>query len=676
MNQKAVSLLLFILILPSLAAADIIISKPKIAQVPTGKIEVGASPEISLQYKNTTGRTVYLTEADIFLDYDPSLIDAIIGLVNNKSDYLLVKGADLDTPGKINYRLKVSSQNPNPLKVGNNRIIDLATIIFHVNQRAAVKRSVRLFDWSEGRSNSVRDQDQVDVTGLVIDPEMTYLEESAPPQFTGLSQVASANMLGETNPGNTLVLDWRTPAGAFDLTRFYDNKLSYRVFRKSQDTDWQEISEAQPAPDPYTDPIERYPYKGNTNTEYLFEDKGLNDGQSYLYKVTAIDDTSPQPNEQTNTAVLRGVPLDLTPPQEVSNLSASVGNNLITLKWTNPKDPDLGGVVIMVNEDKPISNGFLGQASTTKDGPEYKPGDEPFGQGNGQIIYVSPQANNFAAVPEEFADTYAANGLQTNYKIFTYDLAMPGPPREFGRNYSRGVAISETAGIAPRPITNFKAEVGEYPGEILLMWNNSLDDFAGGTLVRFTNNDRLKFAILKNERSGDLLADFPAYGGPGDLDGYFVSGFEPEKTYYFSAFAHNATEQELDPKDPASMALHHFSSGQIASVYLPKIEAEETEAGIRPATPQNEPEPELEIQFGKRIYRQALVDKGLEFFVTEQPEIKMAVSISKPFSLDQTASSYYMIRDKAVTHTFKKKNIEKDKASFAFSLPDPLTPGK
>ncbi|MFH1683444.1 MAG: hypothetical protein ABIA67_01030, partial [Candidatus Margulisiibacteriota bacterium] len=520
-----------------------------------------------------------------------------------------------------------------------------------------------LFNWSEQQGAVLLDRNDLDITGSLVIPGKVYLEGSAPPEFMGVNQVISANAIGIQNPGNTLVIDWRTAAGSFDRTKFYDGNLTFRIFRRTNETDWQELSGAQPSPNQNGDPIERYPYFGNTDARFIYEDTNLEDGKEYYYKVTAIDDTSPYPNEMTNTAVISGIPKDLTAPQEVSKISAVPDNNLISLSWKNPSDDDLAGVVIMKNENKPVGTGLLGSATASGDGPEYQIGDTPFGQGNGMVIYVSPQAT------DQFDDYYAINGQDSYYKIFTYDLASP---TKFGRNHSKGAVINAVAGTAPEPITNLKAEIGEYQGEILITWNNSPDEFAGGTLIRFTTDEKLKFAILKNEKSGALLDEFPVYGDTGELDGYFISGFKPETTYYLKAFTHNATPQPLDPKDPKSVSSHHFTPGPIVSVYLPNIDAGETVVKALSV----EPSPKVRVWFGKRVYRQALVDKGLDFSSPSKPTIKMEVSIPEPYSLDQSPSSYYMVMDNAVTYTFKKKTIEKNQATFELDLPDKLTPGE
>lgn len=672
MRTKAVIILLCLILLPTICSAELFLSRPRVGKKSDYTVELGSSPEITLKFKNTLDQDVEVASVDVFLTYDPSIVQ-LIGIINKNPNYLIVRAQDTYRPGQIRYKITTSSKNPKPLPAWPNRVLDLATIVFHVNQSAQAGSSERLFNWSGQGTSLVLDPQGYDLTGERIVPQRTHLEGSKAPEFRGLNQVVSANTLGDQNPGNTLILDWRTAAGAFDRTKYYDGKLSYRVWRRTANTQWQEISGQQPTHAPGTDPFDRYPYVGNTNIDYIFEDKGLNDGQTYSYKVTAIDDTSPEPNEQTETAIINGVPLDLTPPGEVRALKTSVGDRQITLSWDNPREPDLGGVLLMVSESGPIAEGALGHASTTGNGPEYQPGDQPFGEGKGYVMYVSTQVAT-PQVIEQYADTYATNALRTYYKVFTFDQATNGPPRQFGRNYSKGVPINDAAGIAPRPIMNFKAEVGEYPGEVLLLWNNSLDNFTAGTLVKFDDNDKTKFTALTDQRAGKLVEAFPVYGQPGELDGYYIAGFPTNKTYYFKAFAYNQGPEPLDPMNPDTMTNYKFSSGKTAAVYLPIIEAEAAETGIRPAS-NIEPVPELKIWFNNRLYRQALVDKGIKFYVPPRPRIKVEATIPQPYKLDQNQANYSFNID-GNQYSYKYSSIKANQVIFEDTLSDALTPGE
>ena len=169
----------------------------------------------------------------------------------------------------------------------------------------------------------------------------------------------------------------------------------------------------------------------------------LSDGTTYYYLVTAVDDTSPSPNESTSSRILSEKPLDLTPPGEVKNLVSKYDGQVVSLTWESPTDLDYAGVVIVRNDNKPVGAGSLGSASAAppfNHGPEYFAGSEPFGPGNGRVVYTSLPDEN----PRQFDDCNVESDRTYYYKIFTYDRAVNGPPREMGRNYSSGVTISQS----------------------------------------------------------------------------------------------------------------------------------------------------------------------------------------------------------------------------------------
>ena len=587
MRKKAAALL-FCLFIGSFASADLIISLPKVSGRESKYVEIGASPQVVVLYKNPSLRDVAVSEAEIFLSYDPSFIDYVISVKNSNPDNLYEAGLDIFTPGEILYKLESSAAKWNPIKVPAGKVVELATITFHVDQTAAHSKWVTLIDWSPTTPSRVFYKTS-DVTGTHLKAPPVYLERSASPAFKGLSRAISSNSLGVSNVGNTVILDWRTPGeGAFDRTKYHNGKLSFRVFRKTADTSWVELS-TEPLHIPEEDPGSRDPYLGNVEGEdYVFQDgpgtgapsemDPLDDGKIYYYKVTAVDDTSPDPNEASTVAELDVVPLDQTPPGEVSELTATPDDNQITLGWKNPEDADLGGIVIVKNEGAPVGRGDLGRAQSAypyENGPEYSVGDEPFGPGNGRIIEITPQEDLDASiVMNEFVDYDARNGKVYSYKVFTYDRAIDYSPRETGRNYSDGVMISRTAGIPPQPVSNFIAAPGFAPGEITLSWNNSPDAFYGGVLLRYTTDDALKFAALRDERAGELAEVVPMSTFPGDAESITLS-FLSGRNYYFKAFAYNYTDEELDPYSTESMAGHLFSAGQTAAISLPEEEVEE-----------------------------------------------------------------------------------------------------
>jgi len=576
LKTKAIAFFLLTLCLISQAGADLIFSYPKIANRETSKIEVGSSPQITIKYENRTSSSIFITSAAFHLIYDSSIIDQIINIKNENPANLQEKENDISTAGEIHYKLEISSSNPNPLKVPAGKTVDLATITFHVNQGLS-PRWVFLLRWSGVIPSEVYYK-TVNVTGSLVSPVAIYLEPSMPPSFSGLNRAVSANALGVQNPGNTVILEWiAAGTAAWDRTKYYNNKLSYRILRDT-DSGFRSPSElpiTEPTHNPEDDPMLRAPFTGNiAGKDYVYEDKDLDDGTTYYYKIVALDDTSPNPNLQERTTVLEVTPLDLTPPGEVKNLTVVAGDNRLTLRWENPNDNDLGGVVIVRNTGRPVGAGNLGSASAAPPyahGPEWNMGDTPFGPENGTIVFISPQESDPSAVPTEFEDLEVENGVIYYYKVFTYDRAEEAGPRQMGRNYSKGVSISKAPGIPPRPISNFTATRGLTPGEVIFSWDNSPDEFCDGVMIRYTTDERLKFSALRDERSGNLVGFFPITSGPGMPESVTLS-LPSGWTYYFKAFAYNRTG--LTPEDPDFIARASFSAGQMAAVNLPAEEAE------------------------------------------------------------------------------------------------------
>ena len=311
-----------------------------------------------------------------------------------------------------------------PIKVKKDQTIKIASLTIKLIKNPTQNNSwLHLVSWSRPTLFA----DEENITGRIVRPDRKYLEESKPPDFIGLSEVTSANSFGDKNPGNILLLDWRTPAGAFDRTKHQTIKgerLHFRVFKSLDARDWEMISE------------DEAPYAGNLeNIAFVYEDKELDDGTQYYYKVNAVDALG---NEKEG-AILGGMPKDLTPPKDISSLQGFVEDGRIILEWQNPKDFDLGGIIILRNEDKPVDTKSL------EVGKEYFIGDLPLGRDKGEVVFASFQEDfDPEMVPTDFVDDYVEPEIKYYYKIFTYDRDTLGPPTEMGRNYSPGIPIVMT----------------------------------------------------------------------------------------------------------------------------------------------------------------------------------------------------------------------------------------
>ncbi|MDD5382782.1 MAG: hypothetical protein PHH60_03910, partial [Candidatus Margulisbacteria bacterium] len=216
MNRKFPCYCALILMLCCPAFADLRLTLPQIAKSYSKILEVGSSPTIYVQYKNMTGQDIDLDRAEINLIYYPDVIDGIIEIANLNPSNLVETERDDSQPGIIIYKLgALQNNNAKPLKVPAGQAVYLASLTCHLDQKQKLegKKSLSLFHWTENNPSAVY-SGQTDVTGKLIDPSKITLERPEPPSFSGLKTVASVNTLGISNPGNTLVLDWKTSAGA------------------------------------------------------------------------------------------------------------------------------------------------------------------------------------------------------------------------------------------------------------------------------------------------------------------------------------------------------------------------------------------------------------------------------------------------------------------------------
>ncbi|MFH1386803.1 MAG: hypothetical protein ABIH50_03955 [bacterium] len=605
MRRQITSLLVLIAIAYCAAWGELIISRPFIGGQETKAVEVGSSPQVTIKYRNSSANEIAISSVDLNLQYNPAIIDYINSITNNNQGKLVERLSDTSTPGKISYKLEsvsfakeklppsfgppagtpmetptgkpalpdsypsqpieISPVMPAPPPPRSNftvkpgKTIDLATINFHLVQTVPkITSSLPLFTISADGCKVIDSLDDV-TQGVAALPQVT-LKNSAPPKFKGQASVRSGNSFGQKDIGNTLTLNWKTEgAGALEYSRFPNGKLKCKVER-STDPDFAGATELPLIGDPPTSNIE--------NDDYVYQDgppssDPLSDGTTYYYRISAADDTSPDANETKDNPPVSGIPYDFTPPGEITGLSATGDDRKITLKWVNPTDADLGGVLIMRNRGNPVAPDSLEGATSAGHGKIYQLGEEPFGPDKGTVIYVSPQ-EYFST---EYEDNEVENGVDYQYKIFTYDRAIDWEPKEFGRNYSKGVEISAKAGVVPKPISNFIANKTEYPGEVLFTWDNSPDPFCEGIIIKYSTDDKQKFSDLRDENSGKLAGIIPLSSGPGQPDYAYLpipSGFN----YYFKAFAYNYTNEPLDPENKESMAAHAFSGGQTASLLL------------------------------------------------------------------------------------------------------------
>ncbi|NVM31497.1 MAG: hypothetical protein HWN65_21845, partial [Candidatus Helarchaeota archaeon] len=138
-------------------------------------------------------------------------------------------------------------------------------------------------------------------------------DKIAPEQVTGVGTTPILT-------GNTLNITW-APSSASDI-------WIYRVFRS-------QISGFSPSSDNNI---------ANTTDPYYL-DIDLDDDQNYYYRISAVDDGGPIPNEGLASEEVVGTPHDSTAPPQVTDfnvVNTGVGNTL-NLTWAANPAPDLKG---------------------------------------------------------------------------------------------------------------------------------------------------------------------------------------------------------------------------------------------------------------------------------------------------------------------------------------------
>ncbi|RME92537.1 MAG: hypothetical protein D6767_03010 [Candidatus Hydrogenedentota bacterium] len=250
-------------------------------------------------------------------------------------------------------------------------------------------------------------------------------------------------------------------------------------------------------PTSLTDGTQIYDSASATITSY--SDLGLTNNTTYYYTIFAYDNDPMGPFYAAGGASARAsaTPTDLTPPGNVTSLTATPADSQITLTWTNPTDPDFAGVVIVRK-----TTGFPANIS------------------DGIQVYNGSSTS--------FTDTGLINGQTYYYTVFAYDNVAPTP------NYASGSSTS-SAPINTNPpgnVTGFTATSGNT--QIVLSWTNPTDsDFSAVKI------------LFKTAADGTCDTEFPANSSDGtliyDSNGttYTHTGLTNGTAYCYGAFAYD-----------------------------------------------------------------------------------------------------------------------------------------
>lgn len=203
--------------------------------------------------------------------------------------------------------------------------------------------------------------------------------------------------------------------------------------------------------------------------------------------------------DQQGTPILSGVyegryTLDGTPPANVTNFTATPGQQQISLSWTNPTS-DFSGVKIL-----------------------RKTGSYPTGITDGSVIYDSNGTS--------FVDTNLTNGTTYYYKAYSRDIVL---------NYSSGAQVSATPRdtIAPNSITNLSA-TALTARSIKLDWSAVGDDGNVGTASSYDVRYSTSAINASNFASANQFTGMSAPKTSGNIESLTISNLSGDTTYYFA----------------------------------------------------------------------------------------------------------------------------------------------
>jgi hypothetical protein len=200
-----------------------------------------------------------------------------------------------------------------------------------------------------------------------------------------------------------------------------------------------------------------------------------------------------------------GAAADTTPPEHVTNFTATATDDGVILRWTNPSDADFAGTMIRYSVN------------------EY-PGDptehDPVPNGAGGLFYGAPAS----------ADSFVHTGLDADSPYYYSAFAFDEVP-----NYTTERCASATPvdTIPPTAAASFTATAGDTA--VVLRWTNSSDTDFDHALIRFSTVSHPKNIAegspVPNGRSG-VFANVPA-----SVDSFVHTHLTNGVTYHYSIWS-------------------------------------------------------------------------------------------------------------------------------------------
>jgi fibronectin type 3 domain-containing protein len=224
--------------------------------------------------------------------------------------------------------------------------------------------------------------------------------------------------------------------------------------------------------------------------EPVFHDSGLTPGETYHYRVIAVDVGG---NESDPSNVDSAIALDL-PPAAPTGLAAVTGTNEgeIDISWNASAEPDF--------------DRYLLERSTA---PDFDPGSEPF---EGAVAY--------------FTDTGLYPGDMYYYRVYAIDAGgNVSPPSAFD--------FANAQDLDPAAPTGLTATTGGEEGEVDLAWEAN------------TELDLDHYRVERDEDPG-----FPApFSFTAALNAATDGGLTPGATYHYRVFAVDVAGNESGPSN-------------------------------------------------------------------------------------------------------------------------------
>ena len=238
------------------------------------------------------------------------------------------------------------------------------------------------------------------------------------------------------------------------------------------------------------------------NSHNYYDDIGLIDGVTYVYKVSAYDEV---PNYGINSTAVSGVPQDTIPPPQVTgvNITVIASGNQLNLTWDASTASDIAGYAIY----RSTSSGFTPSSSNN-------------------IINVSTN---------HYLDTGLTDGVTYYYKIRAYDEV---PNTATPSTESSGTPQDT---VPPDQVTGLTISVVATGNSLALSWTaSSAGDIAGYRIYRSTTSGGPYIHVtdqITNSYTDTGLTDGVTYY-------YLISAYDEVPNYGV-----NSTEKSGIPSD-------------------------------------------------------------------------------------------------------------------------------